>query len=183
MDDEQVLIAQAQKDREAFALLYDRYVERIFAYACRETRDTALAQDVTSATFEKALRHIGGYQWQGVSFGAWLYQIARNEINMHYRRQKWTVPLLGWLIGGRDPEHTFQEQSELTTVQRAMNQLSGRDQEVLRLHYFEQLSHEEIGQVLNCSSRNVAVRLHRALERLRHKIAAAAPEVRYDILI
>lgn len=183
MEDEQVLIAQAQRDKEAFALLYDRYVERIFAYACRETHDSTLAQDITSATFEKALQHIGGYRWQGVSFGAWLYQIARNEINMQYRRQKWLVPLLGWLIGGRDPEQTFQEQSELTAVQRAMNQLSGRDQEVLRLHYFEQLSHEEIGQVLSCSSRNVAVRLHRALERLRAKVAAAPPEVRCDILI
>lgn len=183
MEDEQELIAQAQRDREAFALLYDRYVERIFAYACRETHDSALAQDITSATFEKALQHLGGYRWQGISFGAWLYQIARNEINMQYRRQKWLVPLLGWLIGGRDPEQTFQEQSELTAVQRAMNQLSGRDQEVLRLHYFEQLSHEEIGQVLDCSSRNVAVRLHRALERLRTKVAAATPEVRCDILI
>jgi RNA polymerase sigma-70 factor (ECF subfamily) len=183
MEDEQVLIAQARQDRERFALLYDRYVERIYAYACRETHDTALAQDVTSATFEKALRHLDQYHWQGTTFGAWLYQIARNEILMQYRRQKWTVPLLGWLIGGRDPEQTFQEQSELSTVQRAMNQLRGRDQEILRLHYFEQLSHEEIGQVLSCSSRNVAVRLHRALERLRAQVAAASPEVRYDILI
>ncbi|MCL4869879.1 MAG: sigma-70 family RNA polymerase sigma factor [Anaerolineae bacterium] len=183
MDDEQVLVAQAKQDRERFALLYDRYVERIYAYACREMHDIALAQDVTSATFEQALRHLGGYQWQGTSFGAWLYQIARNEMRMQYRRQKWTVPLWSWLVGGRDLEQTFQEQSDLTAVQRAMNQLKGRDQEILRLHYFEQLSHDEIGQVLGCSSRNVAVRLHRALERLRHKVAAASPEVRYDILI
>lgn len=183
MDDELVLIAQAKENPEAFARLYDRYVDRIYAYACRETHDPALAQDVTSATFEKALRHIGQYRWQGTPFGAWLYQIARNELLMQYRRQKWTVPLLGWLVGGRDPEQTFQEQSELSLVQRAMNQLRGRDQEILRLHYFEQLSHEEIGQVLSCSPRNVAVRLHRALSRLRDKVAAASSEVRYDILI
>ncbi len=63
-----------------------------------------------------------------------------------------------------------------------MSRLSKRDQEVLRLSYYEELSHEEIGEVLDCSSRNVAVRLHRALKRLKKQLAKDAQEVVvYDV--
>ena len=51
MDDEAVLIQQARHDPQAFALLYDRYVERIYAYSLRETHDPALAQDIVSYNF------------------------------------------------------------------------------------------------------------------------------------
>jgi RNA polymerase sigma-70 factor (ECF subfamily) len=51
------LIVQAQRDPQAFAQLYDRYVDRIFAYTFRQTGDEALAQDVNSATFEKAVSY------------------------------------------------------------------------------------------------------------------------------
>ena len=56
--DEQNLIERARRDPQAFAELYDRYVDRIYAYVFRRTGEVVLAQDVTSATFEKALRHL-----------------------------------------------------------------------------------------------------------------------------
>jgi RNA polymerase sigma-70 factor (ECF subfamily) len=56
--DEASLVERARHDPAAFGALYDCYIERIYAYAARETGDTALAEDVTAATFEKALRQI-----------------------------------------------------------------------------------------------------------------------------
>ncbi len=70
LDNDRQLVEQAQNDPAAFAVLYDRYVDRIFAYAQRLMQDEAAAQDVTAVTFEKALRHIRRYQWQGSSFAA-----------------------------------------------------------------------------------------------------------------
>lgn len=177
MEDEARLVERAKRDPRAFAALYDRYVERIYAYAQRETKDTAAAQDVASATFEKALTNLPRYRWQGTSFGAWLYAIARNEIRMHYRRQKWTVPLLGRFFGGDNHvERAVQQHEAQDAVQAALNRLPQRDQEVLRLRYYEELSNPEIGEVLNCSSRNAAVRIHRALKRLRKQLAQTTPE-------
>jgi RNA polymerase sigma-70 factor (ECF subfamily) len=181
MVDEARLVQQAAHDPQAFGLLYDRYVERIYAYAQREMGSTALAQDVVSATFEKAWKHLPGYEWRGHGFGAWLYRIARNEMLMYWRRQKWTVPLLGRLLGPSSVEQTVQAREQQDELRQAMGRLPARDQEILRLSYYEELSHNEIGEVLDCSSGNVAVRLHRALKRLKKELERESREVMFDV--
>lgn len=182
MENEAQLVQRAKHEPQAFAALYDRYVERIYAYAQRETGDTAVSQDIVSATFEKALKNLPRYEWRGVSFGAWLYKIARSEIAMHYRKQNRFLPLVGRFLSPQRVEATVQRFEQYDEVQIAMSRLSKRDQEVLRLSFYEELSHEEIGEVLDCSSRNVAVRLHRALKRLRKQLAKDAQEVVvYDV--
>jgi RNA polymerase sigma-70 factor (ECF subfamily) len=183
MENEAQLVQRAGHDPQAFAALYDHYVERIYAYAQRETGDTAVSQDIVSATFEKALKNLPRYEWRGVSFGAWLYKIARSEIAMHYRKQNRYLPLVGRFLSPNRVETTIQRWEEYDEVQIALGKLSKRDQEVLRLSFYEELSHDEIGEVLDCSTRNVAVRLHRALKRLRKQLAKEAQEVAvYDVL-
>jgi RNA polymerase sigma-70 factor (ECF subfamily) len=182
MENEAQLVQQARHDPQAFAALYDHYVERIYAYARRETGDTAVSQDIVSATFEKALKNLPRYDWRGVSFGAWLYKIARREIAMHYRTQNRFLPLIGRFLSPQRVEATVQQWEQDDEVLIALGRLSKRDQEILRLSYFEELSHKEIGEVLACSSRNVAVRLHRALKRLRKQLAKQTQEVViYDV--
>ncbi|MFZ0545494.1 MAG: sigma-70 family RNA polymerase sigma factor [Candidatus Promineifilaceae bacterium] len=182
MENEAQLVQQAKHDPQAFATLYDHYVERIYAYAQRETGDTAVAQDIVSATFEKALKNLPRYEWRGISFGAWLYKIARSEIAMHYRSQNRFLPLIGRFLSPQRVETTIQQWEQDAELHLALNKLSKRDQEILRLSFFEELSHDEIGEVLNCSTRNVAVRLHRALKRLRKQLAKQTSEVVvYDV--
>lgn len=169
-DDEPTLIAKAQDDPSAFGPLYDRYVERIYAYVQREVRNTALAEDIVSITFEKALRNLPRYRWRGTSFGAWLYQIARNEIRMHHRRRNWLTPLLERFQSTVNVEQHVQRSQEGDAVSLALGRLSGADQELLRLRYYEDLSNGEIAEVLHKSPGAVAVALHRALKRLRQQL-------------
>lgn len=176
MNEEQ-LVQQAQQDIRAFSILYDKYVERIYAYIQREIRDDATSQDILSSTFEKAMQNLPRYTWRGSSFGAWLYKIARNEIMMHYRRQKWTIPLFDRFLSPANVENTVAMQQQLTTIDLALAKLPLRDQEIIRLHYYEELSHTEIGEVLDCSTKNVAVRLHRAMKRLRKQMPKSSQEV------
>lgn len=180
MQDEARLVQQARDDMQAFATLYDRYVERIYAYALREAGDVATAEDIVSATFEKALKYLPRYQWRGTSFGAWLYKIARNELRMHWRKQKWTVPLLDIFRSNASVERSVQAHDESDALQVALGRLPRRDQEILRLRYYEALSQAEIGEVLNCSPNTAGVRLHRALNRLRTQMARLVPEVIFD---
>lgn len=181
MEDEARLVQQARDDLQAFGVLYDRYVERIYAYAQRETGDVATAEDIVSATFEKALKNLPSYRWRGTSFGAWLYKIARNELRMHWRKQKWTVPLKGIFRSSATVEQVVQANDESDALQVALRRLSSGDQEILRLRYYESLSQAEIGEVLNCSPNSAAVRLHRALKRVRTQMARLAPEVILDV--
>jgi RNA polymerase sigma-70 factor (ECF subfamily) len=181
MENEAQLVQRAKTDPQAFAALYDHYVERIYAYVQRETRDTAVAQDIVSATFENALKNLPRYEWRGTSFGAWLYKIAHSEIAQHYRKQNRYLPLVGRFLSPQRVEATVQRWQQYDEIQIALDRLPIRDQEILRLSYFEELSHDEIGEVLDCSSRNVAVRLHRALKRLRKQMAKQTQEVVYDV--
>lgn len=162
------LIARAKKDPSQFVYLYDEYVDVIFAYTQRELGDRELALEITAVTFEIALRKLHTFRWRGVPFAAWLYKIARNEMRRSYNRSKRLVQLSEQQVEERQSVEAAVHQSQLVAqVRDAMTTLSQRDQEVLRLCYDEQLTHAEIAVVLNCSTRNVAVRLHRALTRIR----------------
>ena len=184
MKDEHMLVQRAQKDLREFAILYDYYAERIYAYAQRELGDVALAQDVVSATFEKALKHLPRYRWRGTSFGAWLYKIARNEMMMHHRYQKWTLPLIDRFFSSQNVEQQVQQLQQRDELDWAIVRLSQRDQELLRLRYYEDLSYAEIGEILNKSPRTTRVALHRALKRLRKQLEKQLrQEVMTDALI
>jgi RNA polymerase sigma-70 factor, ECF subfamily len=172
LPDEKKLVEQAKSDPRAFAQLYDWYLERIYGYVYRQTGNVMVAQDITAVTFEKALRHIRRHRWQGVSFGAWLYSIARNEIAQHYRQQK---RLLDWQLpephsNGRLPETAVQQQERQEQLYQALARLGEADRDILSLRFFEGLENQEIGQILNCSTDNVYVRIHRALKRLHSQM-------------
>ena len=175
---ERELVEAAQADAEAFAALYDRYVERIHGYAYRRTSDVQSAEDITAATFERALRHLPRYRWQGVGFGAWLYRIAHNEITSRRRRQAvWQrvrVTLSLAQPDAVDVEWLVQQNERGEQLRAALATLPARDQDVLLLRFFEELTSEETAAVLGCSVDNVYVRLHRALQRLKQRYEALA---------
>jgi RNA polymerase sigma-70 factor (ECF subfamily) len=166
-NDDQSLAEAARSDPQAFAALYDRYIDRIYTYALRQAGDVSLAQDVTSATFEKALRQLRRQGWRGHSFLAWLYRIARNEAIHHYRQGRRLAELSPDLPDGVDQEAEWQSCQERLQLDRALERLSGRDQEVLSLRFLEGLTSAETAEVLGCSLPNLYVQLHRALQRLR----------------
>lgn len=168
---ERKLVEQAQSEPQAFAVLYDRYVARIFKYVQRQVQDEMVAQDVTAVTFEKALRHIRRYETQGSSFSAWLYRIAHNELMSYYRRQKFLSPLK-WLgqTEGRGTEKSVAQREEHNQLHQALAQLSAKDRAIIHLRYFEELNSEEVAEILGCSTQNVYLRLHRALKRLQQQL-------------
>ncbi|MEQ8425103.1 MAG: sigma-70 family RNA polymerase sigma factor, partial [Cyclobacteriaceae bacterium] len=85
---EGVIIAQAKKNPKVFGALYEKYFDRIFNYLYRQTDDEELAGDLCSQTFVNALNNLKKYEFRGVPFSAWLYKIASNEVNKHYRKFK-----------------------------------------------------------------------------------------------
>ncbi|CAA9341187.1 MAG: RNA polymerase ECF-type sigma factor, partial [uncultured Nocardioidaceae bacterium] len=59
-------------------MLYDHYQPSIYRFLVYRVGSVALAEDLTSETFFRALRSLGSFRWQGKDFGAWLTTIARN---------------------------------------------------------------------------------------------------------
>lgn len=168
-DDEQ-LILRAKQDPLAFGALYDKYSYRIYRYIYRQVSDGTLANDITSTTFEKAMRGLPGYEWQSKSFCAWLYRIARNEIIRDSYKKRLLAPfsfLRESSTEKRGLELRIQQNEQYEEIRKALTQLSDKDRELISLRFFEELSAEEVSEVLNISTTNVYVRLHRALKRLK----------------
>ncbi|HEY1014338.1 MAG TPA: RNA polymerase sigma factor [Herpetosiphonaceae bacterium] len=170
-EDESWLIDQARTDPEAFALLYERYVERIYAFVCQRTRDRAEAEDLTADTFEKALRALPRYEHQGHSFGAWLYKIAANTLKRHHYRTALLRALLPSLARADEPPPA----SDLAgLVEEALANLSPADRTLIQLKYIDDLAPEEACFIIGCSRQTYYVRTHRALARLQARVADLA---------
>src|SRR5690606_41083887 len=93
--DDAPLVEWAKSDREAFGVLYTRYVDKIYSYVYYRTGNHHDAEDLTSRVFFRALGHIGNYTDRGVPFSAWLYRIAPNLVaNWHRDRGRQRVPPL-----------------------------------------------------------------------------------------
>jgi RNA polymerase sigma-70 factor, ECF subfamily len=172
MNDDEDLIRRAQSDTgagaEAFGTLYDKYITKIYAFVYRRIEDVAAAQDVTSATFEAALRHLPSYRWRGISFSAWLYKIARREVAQHYRRMQYKVPTPE--TSPPDPESHVQTIERDLALNNALAQLSEKDRELLTLRYLDDLPVSDVAAILGISAQNVYLRTHRALARLREQM-------------
>ena len=90
---ELAIVEQAKYDPNAFGLLYDRYVDRIYRFVCSRVHERCLAEDITEEVFLNALKSIPNYRDTGSCFSAWLYRIAGNAIVSHYRGRKTELDL------------------------------------------------------------------------------------------
>ncbi len=175
---ERELVRAAQADPGEFHHLFNHYHDMIFNYILRRTLDAFKTQDITSNTFLKALDNLPKFKWKGVSFSAWLYRIATNEINQSYRRQYRTVPLSQEVIGktqaggAADDELLWAEEEmarnkKFRRMHLALSQLDIKYQSVLSLKYFEEKSTKEIAEILNLSENTVKTHTRRGLMKLR----------------
>lgn len=91
--EEQTVHAAINGDQQAFAALYDAYINSIYRFIYIRVEDQQTAEDIAANVFLKAWEKLGGYQQRGLPFRAWLFRIARNAVIDHYRTRKEVAPL------------------------------------------------------------------------------------------
>lgn len=84
---ERDLVERARTDRHAFAELYRLHVSAVHAVAFRRSNSAEVADEATSATFERAPRSIDRFEWRSGGVRPWLFRIASNEVAEIYRRR------------------------------------------------------------------------------------------------
>ncbi len=166
---ERDVLLRAQSSADGFGELFERYYDRIYAYAYRRVRTQVAAEDIAACVFEHALRDIKRVRWQGKPVVAWLYRIASRRVVDYYRDKQNSVSgEWDWLDAGALSTDGAVERTEtFAAVQSAMDKLSVKDREIVQLTYFDEASTSEIAAILGCTPNSVYVRLHRALKRLR----------------
>ena len=177
---ERELVAAARNDANAFAVLYQRYVDRIHGYAYRRSLSRTIAEDVTAATFEKALRGLASYRWKEPGIGPWLFRIASNELVDMYRRDGRQAKAVESIetdlrvTARADSSRVFDDQAELLA---ALASIRPRYQRALTLRYFADLTNDEAAAAMGVSRATMAVIVHRAGASLRRALESAQDEV------
>jgi RNA polymerase sigma-70 factor (ECF subfamily) len=168
------LVRAAQDgDGEAFGELYDRYVDVVHRYISYRVNNHALAEDLTSETFLRALRRIASFTWQGRDFGAWLVTIARNLITDHFKSSRYKLErsTADMVAAGADRGHDGPEGEVLTgitnaTLLDAVKQLNPEQQECIVLRFLQGMSVAETAAVLGKNEGAVKALQYRAVKAL-----------------
>ncbi|MDO8560431.1 MAG: RNA polymerase sigma factor [bacterium] len=163
---EAVLVARAKRNPEAFGVLYDRYVDRIYRYLLSRTGSVPLAQDLTAETFLAALKGLWRYRWTGKPFSAWLYRIAIAQLGNHYRRKHSVALELAEQLPDLKPT-SLPLSADYPAVEGALRQLTSIQQHIITLRYFQDLSLQEISSTVSLPVNTVKSHLHRGLRKLR----------------
>ncbi|PKO10960.1 MAG: RNA polymerase subunit sigma-24 [Chloroflexi bacterium HGW-Chloroflexi-2] len=175
LDDIQLIEDACNGDNEAFGLLYERNVRKIYNYIYYRTGNINEAEDLTSKVFQRAFRHIESYNQRGVPFSAWLYRIAHNLVANWYRdrSRKKEVALDDQLPSSfyfDFPESSLEKSEESEKMMKAIRRLPPERQQLIILKFVEGLSNSEIGLIMQKSEGAIKSLYHRTLESLRKEI-------------
>jgi RNA polymerase sigma-70 factor, ECF subfamily len=178
-EDEQLPVAAARAgDAAAWNTLFRRYQLPLYVYVFELLRNEQTALDVVQETFINAARYLGSLREDG-RFGSWLFSIAHQKVQQHWRRPSRTEPLEEDFTetAGDDPLPAdllirAEQQEEFMHL---LNQLSETHRSVLLLHFLEEFSLEEIARVTGVSVGTVKSRLHYAKRSLRVLLEESRP--------
>jgi len=162
---------------EDFEAWYHEHRSVVYRFVRFRVATREVAEDVTSEVFMKALRSLHRYDAGRASPRTWLLRIARNAVTDHLRSLKRKgslhvsldrVPDLVSDVPSQD-ERVLREE-RIQTILNGASTLRKPDQEILSLRYGAGLGNQEIADALGISGNAVAVRLHRALKRLKDAV-------------
>ena len=182
IDEKEILKRASQGDEEAFGLLYENYVDRIFNYIYYRTGNVHDAEDLTARVFQRAMKHIPNYQDRGVPFSAWLYRIAHNLVaNWHRDRSRKKeiaiTEMMSLPARNEHPETTLLRTEKQDALLRLIRTLPSDRQQLLILKFVEGYSNVEIGKIMNRSEGAVKSLYHRTLLALRDQVDGLKIEI------
>jgi RNA polymerase sigma-70 factor (ECF subfamily) len=167
-----------RRERECrFQRLYESHYGAVLAYAQRRTSGAPDAHDIVAETFTVAWRRIDDVPDTDAAL-PWLYGVARrvlaNQRRGGRRRADLSARLRTTSAAPVEIDAEVLAADDRRIVLAALARLKEADREILRLATWEELSHREIASIVECSEASVAVRLHRARNRLGKEITKEA---------
>jgi RNA polymerase sigma factor (sigma-70 family) len=146
-------------------------IRRVYAYVAYRVGDGPDAEDITSETFERALRYRKSYDPKKGEPVAWLIGIARRCVE----GRPPTFELSSEHAEAADHRDLEDDALRRLDLAGAVGRLEDRDRELIALRYGADLTARQIGAILDMRTNAVEVALHRALERLRDRLEPDEP--------
>lgn len=164
------MIAAAKNDPRQFEGLYGKYYEPILQFVYLRVDSKEDAYDIAQQVFLNALSNLAKYEHRGLPFSSWLYRIATNELNSHFRKSKkyravnidqTALPEILQTMDNSD------RQEDKARLIECMKKLPSGDFLMLEMRFFEERPFKEIGEILDITENNAKVKTYRAIDRLK----------------
>lgn len=173
------LIARAQQgDEAAFAALFNAHKRRVYSLCLRMTGDTAEAEDLAQEAFLQLFRKISTFRGES-AFTTWLHRLVVNVVLMHLRKKGLHQISLDEVDSTQeepvkrdygDDDRRLLGSIDRIRLDRAIAALPPGYRTVFVLHDVEGYEHNEIAQIMDCSTGNSKSQLHKARLKLRERL-------------
>ena len=177
-NERQIIEACQAGDEAAFEQLYRLYSGQVFSIAMRLTGSQTDAEEVTQEAFVSVYKNIHRFEFQS-AFSTWLYRIVVRRAADSFRKVKKHIinrismdsddhaPTHTLTDNGQSPQDALLESHKENTLEKAVQKLGAKHRTIVVLRYVQDLSYEEIAQVLECRIGTVKSRLNRAHKLLK----------------
>ena len=174
MDEKEAIAACQSGELTHFALVYDRYNERIYKYVNYRVRHKETVEDIVSTIFIKAMEGIGSYDAGKGPFAAWIYRIARNATIDHYRKHVPTddIEAHGDFADDTDIEADLIRNEDRDVVNKHLKKLTPAQQELIKLRIWDELPFAEIAVILEKTEAGCKMAFYRSLKALGELMSA-----------
>jgi len=148
---------------------YAELLPRVYNYFRYRLGNDAVAEDLTSRTFEKAWTQRARYRRDLAGRSTWLFSIARNVAVDHLRAQRRHLPLEAaeHVAAPGTPQDHVAHASDLERLAALLQRLPAREQELVALKYGAEATNRTIAALTGLSESNVGTILHRVVLELR----------------
>jgi RNA polymerase sigma-70 factor (ECF subfamily) len=159
---------QAQAGEE----LVNRYCKPLLRYLQSLVQSDQMAEELLQQTWLSVLDHIDRFDVSGGGFRAWVYRIATNKANDHWRvrgREKTVREGLKLVTATESPDagYPIEQSEQVDKLRLAIDRLPENQRQVLLLRYYSGLKFVEIAQTLGCPLNTALGRMHKALQKLK----------------
>jgi RNA polymerase sigma factor (sigma-70 family) len=174
----------------AFTNIVDRHKNKVFNLAFRICCNREEAEEIAQDSFMKAYRALASFKRKS-SFSTWLYRIVYNTAISHVRLKKTGLLSLEEFpadamdfIGTGTSEDEAEGEYRRSLINFALRKIGEEERSIITLHYYEEMSTEEISEVTGISKSNVKVKLFRARQKMQQIIENAVKKssIRYEYI-
>lgn len=175
--DEQLIRAFQRGDAGAFEVFVTRHQDRIYRLAGMWLYDPQLAADVLQETLLRSYTGFGRFRFRAQP-STWILRVCRNVCREYNRRRRFEAlePEAAELSEAADYDRQLDADQALTQLRHAIHQLPQRQQQVVVLRIFEELSVAQTARVMGCRAGTVKAHLHKAVANLRNQFDLELPD-------
>jgi len=160
-------------NKQSYAHIINKYKNPLYATILRMTKNPHDAQDLVQEAFIKVYQQLGKYDETG-SFSSWMYRVVINHCLDEFRKKRYKMKQVeideGLMVSADTPELIFFKNEESRRLERLIATLPEDERVIILLRYINELSYEEIGELVDAPLTTVRNKLHRAKKKMRETV-------------